>query len=53
MEVSFRNALTISEGSLMIFITKPISLTLLILSVLLLLSATFSAISKARTRMVE
>ena len=52
MEIHFRNALTISEGSLIIFVTKPISLTLLILSVLLLLSATFSAISKARTRMV-
>jgi putative tricarboxylic transport membrane protein len=53
MEINFRNALTISDGSLMIFVTKPISLTLLIISALLLLSASFSAISKARTRTIE
>jgi putative tricarboxylic transport membrane protein len=53
MEINFRNALTLSEGRLMIFVTKPISLTLLIISALLLLSASVSAVSKARAKMID
>jgi putative tricarboxylic transport membrane protein len=53
MEINFRNALTISDGSLMVFITKPISATLLVISALLLVSAGFSAFRKAKGRMIE
>jgi putative tricarboxylic transport membrane protein len=53
MEKNFRNSLTISDGSPLIFVTRPISITLLIISVLLLLSTGFSAYRKTKTRIVE
>jgi putative tricarboxylic transport membrane protein len=53
METNFRNSLTMSDGSLMIFFTRPISVACLIISALLLLSTSFSAYKKAKTRIVE
>jgi putative tricarboxylic transport membrane protein len=53
MEINFRNALTISDGSLTVFVTHPIALTFLIISALLLLSSGFSAFRKAKDRMAK
>ena len=53
MEKSFRNALIISDGSFMIFLTKPIAATVLAISALILLSTCFSSYKKAKTRIVE
>jgi putative tricarboxylic transport membrane protein len=53
METNFRNALKISDGSFMIFLTKPISATLLAIAVLLLLSTGFSSYKKAKTKIIE
>lgn len=47
MEQSFRQSLTISNGDLMIFVTNPISLSLLVLS---LLSFVFPLIGQIRKR---
>jgi putative tricarboxylic transport membrane protein len=53
METNFRNALIISEGSFMIFLTKPISATLLAIAALLLLSTGFSTYRRAKARIIE
>jgi putative tricarboxylic transport membrane protein len=53
MEKNFRNSLTISDGSILIFFTRPISITFLIISVLLLLSTGFSSYRKTKTRIAE
>jgi putative tricarboxylic transport membrane protein len=53
METNFRNALIISEGNFMIFLTKPISATLLSIAALLLLSTAFSSYRKAKTKIIE
>lgn len=50
-EQEFRRAMTISQGDLMIFIEKPLSLTLLLLAVLAAMSPTIMAyIAKSRAR---
>jgi putative tricarboxylic transport membrane protein len=53
IETNFRNALTISDGSLAIFVTKPISAVFLVISALLLLSTGLSAFHKAKARIAE
>jgi putative tricarboxylic transport membrane protein len=53
MEANWRSALIMSDGSPMIFVTRPISVTILIMSALLVLSTGFSAYRKAKTRIVE
>jgi putative tricarboxylic transport membrane protein len=53
MEANWRSALILSDGSLLIFVTRPISVTFLIISALLLLSTGFSAYRKTKTRVVE
>jgi putative tricarboxylic transport membrane protein len=53
METNWRSALIMSDGSPLIFVTRPISVTFLIISVLLLLSTGFSAYRKTKTRVVE
>jgi putative tricarboxylic transport membrane protein len=53
METNFRNALIISDGNFMIFLTKPISATLLAIAALLLISTGFSSYKKAKTKIVE
>jgi putative tricarboxylic transport membrane protein len=53
MEKSFRNALIISDGSFMIFLAKPISATVLVISALILLSTCLSSYKKAKTRIIE
>jgi putative tricarboxylic transport membrane protein len=53
METNFRNALIISDGSFMIFLTKPISAVVLTISALVLLSTCFSTYNKAKTRIIK
>jgi putative tricarboxylic transport membrane protein len=53
METNWRSALIMSDGSPLIFVTRPISVTFLIISALLLLSTGFSAYRKTKTRVVE
>jgi len=53
LETNFRNALILSEGSFMIFITKPISVTLLCIAALLLISTGFSSYRRTKTRIIE
>jgi putative tricarboxylic transport membrane protein len=53
METNFRNSLTLSDGSLLIFLTRPISVTFLAISALLLLSTGFSSYRKTKTRIIE
>ena len=50
METNFRNALIISDGSFMIFLTKPISATVLAIAVLLLLSTGFHLTERQKQR---
>ena len=53
METNFRTALIISDGSLSIFFTKPISLTLLVISALLFMSTGFTAYRKAKAKVID
>jgi putative tricarboxylic transport membrane protein len=53
LETNFRNALIIADGSFMIFLTKPISATLLFIATLLLISTGFSSYRKTKTRIIE
>ncbi len=53
MEKNFRNALIISDGSFMIFLTKPITATVLAISALILLSTCFSSYKKTKERVIE
>ena len=53
METNFRNALIIADGSFTIFVTKPISATLLGIAALLLLSTGFTFYRKVKTKIVE
>jgi putative tricarboxylic transport membrane protein len=53
METNWRSALIMSDGSPLIFVTRPISVTFLIISALLLVSTGFSAYRKTKTRVVE
>jgi putative tricarboxylic transport membrane protein len=53
METNWRSALIMSDGSPVIFVARPISLTCLIISALLLLSTAFSTYRKAKKRVVE
>jgi putative tricarboxylic transport membrane protein len=53
METNFRNSLTLSDGSLLIFLTRPISVSFLAISALLLLSTGFSSYKKTKTRIIE
>jgi putative tricarboxylic transport membrane protein len=53
METNFRNSLTLSDGSLLIFLTRPISVSFLAISALLLLSTGFSSYRKTKTRIIE
>jgi putative tricarboxylic transport membrane protein len=53
MEKNFRNALIISDGSFMIFLTKPIAAVVLAISVLILLSTGLSSYKKTKTRIIN
>jgi putative tricarboxylic transport membrane protein len=53
LETNFRNSLILSDGRLAIFFERPISAVLLVISVLLLISAGFSAYRKTKTTMEE
>ena len=53
METNWRSALILSDGSLSIFVTRPISVTCLVISVLLLLSTAFTTYRRAKKRVVE
>jgi putative tricarboxylic transport membrane protein len=53
METNWRSALILSDGSLSIFVTRPISVTCLAISALLLLSTVFTTYRKAKKRVVE
>ena len=53
METNFRNSLTLSDGSLLIFLTRPISVTFLVISALLLLSTGFSSYKKTKARIIK
>jgi len=53
METNFRNSLTLSDGSLLIFLTRPISVTFLAISALLLLSTGFSSYKKTKARIIK
>lgn len=53
LETNFRNALRISDGSLMTFLQKPISAVILVICALLFLSTGFSAYRKTKTRIIE
>ncbi len=53
METNWRSALIMSDGSPLIFVARPISLTCLIISALLLLSTGFSTYRKAKKRIVK
>jgi TctA family transporter len=48
MEENLRRALLLSRGDPMVFITRPISLTLLIVSAALIIIVAMPAISKKR-----
>jgi len=52
-ETNFRASLILSDGSLLIFLQKPISAVILCISALLLLSTGLSAYRKTKTRMIE
>ena len=52
-ETNFRNSLIMSDGSLTIFVNRPISAVILGVSALLFLSTGFSAYRKTKTRMIE
>jgi putative tricarboxylic transport membrane protein len=49
LERSLRQALIISDGSPLVFLTRPISAGALLLSLFLLLSATLPSLQKRRT----
>ncbi len=53
METNFRNALKISDGSLLIFVQKPISAVILVVCALLFLSTGLSSYKKMKTRIIE
>ncbi|HVN94826.1 MAG TPA: tripartite tricarboxylate transporter permease [Syntrophorhabdaceae bacterium] len=53
METNFRNSLIMSDGSFAIFVTKPISLILLIISALLFMSTGFSTYRKTKTKVID
>jgi putative tricarboxylic transport membrane protein len=53
METNFRNSLIISDGSLKIFITRPISATLLIAAALLFTTSCLSVYKKTKERIKE
>jgi putative tricarboxylic transport membrane protein len=52
MEQSFFQSLLLSDGTLTIFIRKPISLASLLVAVLLILSAVFPFLKKRRRAML-
>ena len=53
MEENLRRALTVSEGDYSIFVTRPISLTLLIMAVLLVLAVTLPGLRRSREAVFE
>ncbi|OPY66574.1 MAG: Tripartite tricarboxylate transporter TctA family protein [Syntrophorhabdaceae bacterium PtaU1.Bin034] len=53
LETNFRNALKMSDGSLLIFVQKPISAVILGICVLLFLSTGLSSYRKTKTRIIE
>jgi putative tricarboxylic transport membrane protein len=53
LETNFRNALTIGDGRLMIFLERPISAVLLAIAALLFLSTGFSNYRKTKKRIAE
>jgi putative tricarboxylic transport membrane protein len=53
VEMNFRMALSISNGSFSIFFQKPISLVFLTITALLLLSTGFSTYRKTKTRIIK
>jgi putative tricarboxylic transport membrane protein len=52
LEAKFRESLIMSDGSLMIFLARPISLVVLIIAALLFLSTGFSTYKKAKTKII-
>jgi putative tricarboxylic transport membrane protein len=53
LETNFRNSLKMSDGSLFIFLQKPISAVILAICALLFLSTIFSSYRKTKTRIIE
>jgi putative tricarboxylic transport membrane protein len=53
LETNFRNSLRMSDGSLLIFVQKPISAVILSICGLLFLSTVFSSYRKTKTRIIE
>jgi putative tricarboxylic transport membrane protein len=53
LETNFRNALKMSDGSLLIFVQKPISAVILAICALLFVSTGFSSYRKTKTRIIE
>jgi putative tricarboxylic transport membrane protein len=49
LEASFRNSLTLADGSFSIFFTRPISLTVISIALLLLISTGFKFYRKTKT----
>jgi putative tricarboxylic transport membrane protein len=52
MEKNLRQALILFDGNLSVFVTRPISLAALVISVVLLLSAVIPFVQKGRTRVI-
>src|SRR5512135_3562942 len=52
MEKNLRQALILFDGNLSVFVTRPISLAALVISVVLLLSAVIPFVQKKRTRVI-
>ena len=53
LETAMRQSLLISGGSFMIFLTRPISLTCLIVSLLIFMSGAIPSLRRRRERMIE
>ncbi|MEO0278384.1 MAG: tripartite tricarboxylate transporter permease, partial [candidate division WOR-3 bacterium] len=53
MEANFRNSLIMSDGSFMIFLTRPVSAVLLAISAFLFFTAGLSAYKKTKKRITE
>jgi TctA family transporter len=53
MEENFRRALLLSRGDFTTFVTRPLSLSLLVAALLLLIVVTLPAVKKSRSEVFE
>ncbi|NCZ84978.1 MAG: tripartite tricarboxylate transporter permease, partial [Burkholderiaceae bacterium] len=53
MEENFRRALLLSRGDFTTFVTRPLSLSLLVAALLLLIIVTLPAVKKSRSQVFE